>query len=204
MPGPVAGLLAALDGGPPLPGGGRLLCIDGPPGAGKTSLARELADVWTQESRTVAVVHMDALYDGWDGLRDPGLGARIRNGLVVPWASGTTGRCPAYDWALGRFEGEVEVAPADLMVLEGVGSGMRGLADLRTVLAWVQAPRQVATARGLARDRALHDRMGLAWDEDGYRQRWERFSRDADEFFDRHGLPATADLVVDGLRASGR
>ncbi len=48
---------------PPTLGAGRLVCVDGPAGSGKTSLADAVA------RRTAAqVVHMDDLYGGWDGL----------------------------------------------------------------------------------------------------------------------------------------
>ena len=49
---------------PPTLGDGRLVCVDGPAGSGKTTLAAGIA------ARTGApVLHMDDLYPGWSGLR---------------------------------------------------------------------------------------------------------------------------------------
>src|SRR3546814_12089505 len=50
---------------PAQPGGGRLLCIDGPAGSGKTTLAEGISDAFPGSS---LVIHMDDLYLGWSGL----------------------------------------------------------------------------------------------------------------------------------------
>ena len=42
--------------------------------------------------------------------------------------------------------------PVPLLVLEGVGSGSLVVADLVTVLVWIEAPRDVRMARGIERD----------------------------------------------------
>src|SRR6476661_4492660 len=44
-------------------GGTRLVAVDGPSGAGKTTLAAEVAD-----ALGAPTIHMDDLYPGWDGL----------------------------------------------------------------------------------------------------------------------------------------
>ena len=43
-----------------------LLAIDGPAGAGKTTLAAKLEAEYSAHS-TVRTIHMDDLYDGWEG-----------------------------------------------------------------------------------------------------------------------------------------
>src|SRR3546814_20216068 len=58
---------------PAQPGGGRLLCIDGPAGSGKTTLAEGISDAFPGSS---LVIHMDDLYLGWSGL-DATLGPRV-------------------------------------------------------------------------------------------------------------------------------
>ena len=51
--------------------------------------------------------------------------------------------------------------PRPLLVLEGVGSGRPRVADLVTVLVWVEAPHDVRLARGLERD---GDDVAPHWD----------------------------------------
>ncbi|GAB2855695.1 uridine kinase family protein [Nocardioides pacificus] len=147
-------VLAMLVAGEARLGGGRLLAIDGPSGSGKTTLAEEVmaavADV-APALAPVRVVHTDELLDGWRGL--PGLGVRL-DPLLTPLARGETGRYRRYDWHAGEFAEEVEVAPTPLLVLEGVGAGLRRHAHLVTTLVWVDAPEEVRIARTLARDGA--------------------------------------------------
>ena len=62
-----------------------VVCVDGPAGSGKTTLAAALA-----ASRPAAtVVHMDDLYPGWDGL--PHVGAQLTS-LLEPLAERRPGR----------------------------------------------------------------------------------------------------------------
>lgn len=157
-------------------GTGRLICVDGPAGSGKTTLAALLA------ARTGArVVHMDDLYDGWSGL--PRVGDQLA-GLLRPLAEGRPGRYRRYDWVAGAFAETVTVDPAPLLVLEGVGSGGRAHADLQTVLVWVSAPAEERLRRGLARDGAAAE------------PHWRRWMRDEAEHFEREGTRSRADLVL--------
>ena len=60
-------LAAALARHATLGRGSRAIAVDGPAGAGKTTLADQVADV-ARSHGTVAVVHLDDLYDGWRGV----------------------------------------------------------------------------------------------------------------------------------------
>jgi hypothetical protein len=172
-------VLSLLADRPPTLGEGRLVCIDGPAGSGKTTLAAAVA----AERPASRVVHMDDLYDGWDGL--PRLTVQL-DGLLRPLARGEAGSYRRYDWHAGRYAETVTVSPGPLLVLEGVGSGSRAHADLITVLAWVEAGQELRLRRGLARDGAA-----LA-------DRWRRWAADEDLLFRREGTAQRADLVVDG------
>jgi hypothetical protein len=172
-------VLSLLAERPPTLGEGRLVCIDGPAGSGKTTLTAAVA----AERPAARVVHMDDLYDGWDGL--PRLTAQL-DGLLRPLGRGEAGSYRRYDWHAGRYAETVTVAPGPLLVLEGVGSGSRAHADLITVLAWVEAEPDLRLRRGLARDGAA-----LA-------DRWRRWAADEGLLFRREGTAERADLVVDG------
>ena len=97
------------------------------------------------------MVHLDALYDGWDGL--PRLDAALEP-LLRPLAHGDLGRYRRYDWHAGRYAEWVDVPPSPLLVLEGVGAWSPAFADLVTVLVWVEASPEERLARAVTRDGA--------------------------------------------------
>lgn len=161
---------------PPTLGEGRLLCIDGPAGSGKTTLAAQVFDAFPGSR----VVHLDDLYEGWSGL--PRVGDQLAS-LLEPLAAGRPGRYRRFDWAADEYAETVVVDPVDLLVLEGVGAGSADPA-LVTALVWVEAPEQLRLARGLERD-------GAAMED-----RWRQWQQDEAAHFAQHRTRARADLVV--------
>ena len=172
-------LLQLAESRPPTLGSGRLLCVDGPAGSGKTTLAAAVAAL----RPGTPVIHMDDLYDGWDGL--PRLSDQLE-ALLRPMARDRPGCYRRYDWHAGRYAETLTVPPGPLLVLEGVGSGSRTHADLTTALAWVSAPADLRLRRGLERDGAA-----LA-------DRWRQWMADEAAHFDLDGTRARAHLLVDG------
>lgn len=162
---------------PPTLGCGRLVCIDGPAGSGKTTLAEAVARVVP----AAEVVHCDELLHGWRGL--PGLAATIEE-LLRPLAAGRTGRWRRWDWHADDWAEEHAVEPGGFLVLEGVGCWSPAVADLAGLLVWVEAASELRLARGIARD------------GEAMRPQWERWRLDEDALFERHGTRAHADLVV--------
>lgn len=157
-------------------GRGRLICIDGPAGSGKTTLAAALA------ARTGApVVHLDDLYPGWDGL-DAVVPEVLA--LLEPLAHDRAGSFRRYDWAVGSYAERVPVEPAAVVVLEGVNAGNRAWADRCTTLLWVET------------DAATRLRRGLARDGEAVRPEWEKWMRDESVVFAREGTRERADLEV--------
>ncbi len=179
-PGAVADVVALLEQRQPTLHDGRLVCIDGPAGSGKTTLAAAVA-----AATGAHVVHLDDLYEGWDGLDrvDAQLGS-----LLAPLASGRPGSYRRYDWHAGRFAETVVVAPSPVLVLEGVGSGWSSFAALATVLVWVEVGRDLRLRRGLDRD------------GEAVRDRWLLWQDDEDRHHRLHDTRARADLLVDGAR----
>ena len=175
----VAGQVASrVLAGPPTLGPGRLVCIDGPAGSGKTTLSAHLAEV----VRDARVVHCDELLQGWRGL--PGLGATIED-LLRPLASGGAGRWRRWDWLADAWAETHDVAPGGLLVLEGVGSWSPAIADLVGVLVWVDVSSDVRLDRGIARD------------GEQMRPQWEQWRLDEDALFTRLGTRDHADVLVD-------
>ena len=171
-----AGVLAHAHARPAHLGSGRLICIDGPAGAGKTTLAEQIAG-----PTGARVVHMDDLYPGWNGLFD--VEPEVL-GLLLPLAAGNTGHYRRYDWTAQEYRETHHVDPVPLLVLEGVGSGNRAWRHLVTTLVWVGASADVRLARGLARD------------GEAVREEWLAWMRDEDRLFAREMTRDAADLVV--------
>lgn len=140
-------VLAVLASRPPSLGNTRLLCIDGPAGSGKTTLARA---VRRRAPGSCRVVHLDDLYPGWDGL---GAVDHLLPPFLEAVAEGGTARYRSWDWHADA-PGPVRTVPrVDLLVLEGVGAGGLGWATTTTVTVWVDGPDATARrSRVVARD----------------------------------------------------
>jgi uridine kinase len=175
-----ADLLAA----PPLLGGTRLVCVDGPAGSGKTTFAGRLAAALGESAE---LVHMDDVYAGWTLT---GAVARLAAGVLGPLSAGRPGAYHRFDWHADRFEPEpVPVRPAPVLLVEGCGSAPRRLDPWTTLRVWVEAPAPLRLARGLARDGAAMT------------AHWERWGATEAAEFAREGTRRRADLRVDGTVA---
>lgn len=162
---------------PPTLGPGRLVCVDGPAGSGKTTLAAAVAALAPE----AVVVHTDELLEGWSGL--PGLAASIE-ALLRPLAEGRRGRWRRWDWHASGWAETHEVEPGGLLVLEGAGSWAPAYAALVGCLAWVEADPHTRLDRGIARDGEQMRADLLQW------------RRDEDELHARLGTRDHADLVL--------
>lgn len=172
-------LLALALSRPATLGEGRLICVDGPSGSGKSTLAARVAALAAPLDE-VRVVRLDDLYEGWTGL--PHVGRQLDT-LLLPLARGEAGHYRRYDWHAAAFAETVTVPPAPLLVLEGVGSGAAAYDSLRTVLAWVEAPREERRRRGLARD------------GETFAPHWDAWAAAEAEHFARDRTRERADLV---------
>lgn len=159
------------------------MLLDGPSGAGKTTLAAAVAALADARGLPARVVHLDAMYDGWDGLPEV---ASPLSALLGPLAEGRAGTYRRYDWSAGRYAGSETVEPVDLLVVEGVGAAAAAVAHLGTVLVWVDAPRDLRRRRGVERDGPAYEAV------------WERWEASEVETFARDRGRERADLVVDG------
>ena len=171
-------LAAQVREGPARAGTTRVVAIDGPAGSGKSTLAARLASLLD-----APVVHMDDIYPGWDGLA--AAAPLLRDWVLEPLARGRPARFRRYDWSLDTYGDWVDVPAADVLVVEGCGSGSRAVAPYLSMLLWVEAPRDIRFARGIERD------------GEAYRPLWERWARQEDVLFAEERTRERADYVVD-------
>ncbi len=158
----------------------RLVCLDGPAGSGKTTLADEIAAL----AAGAQVVHMDDLYAGWSGIEHAV--TEQLDSILLPLAEGRRGAYRRFDWHADAFAETHIVEPGPLIVLEGVGSGTSAHAALRTVLVWVEAPRDLRVDRGVERG------------GETVRGRWGAWEVAEQLVFDRERTRSHADVLVDG------
>lgn len=170
-------VLAAALARPATLGAGRLICIDGLAGSGKTTLAAAVAALAPE----AVVIGTDEMLEGWRGL--PGLGASI-DALLRPLASGETGHWRRWDWIADGWAETRDVTPGPLLILEGVGSAASSYDDLVTLLVWVEADRETRLARGLARD------------GDDQLDHWLTWLDDETALHERENTRARADIVI--------
>jgi uridine kinase len=177
----VADLAARIRAAEPRLGRTRLVCIDGPAGSGKTTLAGRLVEALGSD---VAVVHLEDLYAGWTLT---GAVARLCAGVLRPIAEGRPGAHSRYDWHAGRFAAEPAAVPAaEVLLAEGCGSSPRLLDVWMSLRIWVEAPEPLRTQRGLARDGAH------------LTEEWRRWQHAEAVQFAAQGTRARADVRLDG------
>lgn len=127
-----------------------LICVDGPAGAGKTTLAARLQEAEPDS----AVVHLDDLYDGWGDPLDEGFARRLLEQVVQPWLSGAGPRYQRYDWAVGAFADWVSLPYTRVLIVEGVGAGCVEVRRHASALYFLDADPVAARERVIARDGA--------------------------------------------------
>lgn len=152
----------------------QVLAIDGPAGAGKTTLSSAIRLL-----QPCVVLHMDDLYDGWDGLE---AGVAQAEAVLAALAEGRRPSYRRYDWVTGAYAEEVSVPETPLLVIEGVGSG--GTERRADCVVWLELPADVRRERALARG--------------DFAGQWERWSELEGGHFARTRTRERADLVIEG------
>jgi uridine kinase len=156
----------------------RIIAIDGPGGAGKTSLAAWLAD----ELGVTAVIHTDdfASRDNpvhwWPSLIEHAL---------KPLAAGVVARYEPTAWG-GEARPQTVIEPGGTVLLEGVSAARSAFRPYLAYTVWVETDRGVRVGRGIDRD------------GEGSRGQWERWMKEEDEYIRRERPAEHVDLVLPG------
>lgn len=189
------GALAAALLGLSRPRGALCVCIDGAGGSGKTTIARGLAGACP----SIQIVHMDDFYrpsrerhGGPPGTRPIAADfdrERLMREVLAPLRARRAVTYGRYDWTLDAVLPATTEVAQPIVVVEGVYSASAALAPFFDLSFWVECPRDVRLARGLARDGQEH------------RPRWELdWMPGEDRYIEAEHPEQLADVVCDGAR----
>lgn len=154
-----------------------VIAIDGPSGSGKTTLAKGVVD-----ELDCPVVHMDQIFPGWDGLAPaPTL---LTTQVLEPIARGERAAYKEWDWQADRWGATITLPRHGLLVVEGCGSSVMPAGAYAAVRVWVEAPRALRLARGLARD------------GEAYAPHWQRWADQEAAIFAADRTRDRADLII--------
>lgn len=159
-----------------------LIGIDGRSGAGKTSLAAQLAEVLAV-TRDVVVFHLEDLYPGWDGLQR-GI-AMYEESILGPLREGQDAYWTAWDWLADSPGGPRLTRAAEIVVLEGVGACSAPAREVLDVSVWVELPE---TQR---RERALHR-------DSGFEPYWDMWAQQELDYLQRDPVWESATIIQPG------
>jgi uridine kinase len=138
-----------------------LLAIDGPAGAGKTTLAAQLHAEYSVDS-TVRTIHMDELYNGWDGALGQSLTDALQ-AITSAHLSGLTHTIKIFNWHLMKFDREEVIDPTDFLILEGVGAAQKVVREAGAITYWLDIDNDTGLQRVLARDGAHIEKEMRQW-----------------------------------------
>jgi hypothetical protein len=157
----------------------RLVAIDGHGGAGKSTFAAHLAAALGD----APTIHTDDFASWQEPIE---WWPRLEAEVLKPLQSGAPVRYRAYDWDSRELGAERELPIGEVVLIEGVSSARRAVTARLSVAIWVESPRQVSLARGIARD------------GEPMREQWLRWLADEEAFYARDPVAERADLIVDG------
>jgi uridine kinase len=161
------------------PGPVRLVAIDGPGGAGKSTFAALLATA----AGGAPVISTDD-FASWD--IPTGWWPRLFDQVIVPLLRGNPARYQRYDWDTRSLAEWRVVEPAPLVIIEGVSSGRSEWSDQLAFLIWIETPREVRLSRGLERDGTCA------------RDQWESWMAAEDAHYAKDPTRGRADIEIDG------
>jgi len=163
-----------------LPGPVRLVAVDGPGGAGKSTFANRFAAAAEGNAfiiRTDDFASAEEPINWWP---------RLLSDVIEPLVDGGSARFQRYDWSTRQLAEWVSVPPRPVVIIEGVSSSRSQWSRYLTFSIWIETEPEVRLERGLARD-----------GEDMLAE-WRAWMAAEDRHFDRDGARSKANLLVDG------
>ncbi|MFF1251975.1 chorismate-binding protein [Pseudarthrobacter sp. NPDC058329] len=165
-----------------------IIAIDGRSGAGKTTLAVELA-ARLRAHHKVALFHLEDIYPGWNGLM-AGVDRYVAT-VLEPLSRGDAATWTSWDWENHHDGGACVTLPAEIVIVEGVGSAAAAARPLLAAVIWADSPEAVRRTRALDRDGGT------------YEPYWDQWAAQEEEWLRSDDVAGHADVRVLN-RADGR
>ncbi|MBT2553065.1 chorismate-binding protein [Arthrobacter sp. ISL-5] len=158
-----------------------IIAIDGRSGAGKTTLAIELA-ARLRNHHKVSLFHLEDIYPGWNGLA-AGV-ERYVTTVLAPLRRGEPATWISWDWAR-HYDGDARVTlPAEIVIVEGVGAAAAAARPLLDAVIWADSPDDERRTRALERD------------GDTYEPYWDQWAAQESELLASDSIREHADVRV--------
>ena len=158
-----------------------IIAVDGRSGAGKTTLAIELA-ARLRNHHKVSLFHLEDIYPGWNGLA-AGI-ERYVTTVLTPLSHGDRATWTSWDWEK-HYDGDTRVTlPAEIVIIEGVGSAAAAARPLLGAVIWADSPDDVRRTRALERDGETYEPF------------WDQWAAQEDAWLAGDDVPAHADIRV--------
>ena len=172
-----------------------LVAIDGLGGAGKSTLAQLLKEQLKTSGWIVAVVKHDDFYLPYsqrENQQAKVIGRnfdweRLRDQVLTPIREGQSAHYQRYDWETDVLAEWRTISAPDAVLVEGVYTMRRELTHLYDLKIWVECPRAIRLARGIARD---GEKARTIWEQD--------WMPKEDDYIKTHLPRERADLFVNG------
>lgn len=137
-----------------------IIAIDGRSGAGKTTLAIELA-ARLRNHHKVALFHLEDIYPGWNGLA-AGIDRYVST-VLAPLSKGQPATWISWNWER-HYDGDARVTlPAEIVIVEGVGAAAAAARPLLDAVIWADSPDDERRTRALARDGQTYEPYWDQW-----------------------------------------
>ena len=127
-----------------------IIAIDGPAGAGKTTLASNI-HLALYQNFTSTIIHMDDLYNGWDKALSSEL-TEVLSYIAQAHSQSQPISLSKFNWADSTFSPAEPIDDAQLIILEGVGSGQSAIREYLSALIWIDIDESKGLSRVLERD----------------------------------------------------
>ena len=162
-----------------LAGPTRLVAVDGPGGAGKSTFAARLAAA----ASDAPVIHTDDFASADNPIN---WWPRLLEQVISPLTRGLPAHYQRYDWRTETLAEWHTVVPAPIVIIEGVSSARSEWAGQLSYVIWIETPRATRLAQAVDRDGddALDD--------------WEHWMAEEDAHYARDPTRERADIVIDG------
>jgi hypothetical protein len=126
---------------------------------------------------------MDDLYDGWENALTNDL-TQILQYLFAQHQSQQPANLSRYNWATSSFDPAEVIEPADLLILEGVGSGDKSLQDQFAALIWIDIDPNIGVQRVTERDGP------------GVTNQMQKWLGTQQQYFSQHSTREKADFIL--------